>query len=177
VNQAVIGLQESRRFEEQRSAARELAAELEAMTRLHEFGSLLLTNTELPTIFEAALDATIALQRAELGMAQLFNASKGDFYIVAQRGFGPAFLSLFRDTLDPRTACGRAVLERARVVIEDVELDEVFAPLREAARQAGFRAVQSTPLFARDGEVLGVISTHFRDPHRPSERDLRRQRR
>jgi C4-dicarboxylate-specific signal transduction histidine kinase len=33
--------------------------------------------------------------------------------------------------------------------------------------------VQSTPLFSRAGETLGMISTHFRQPHRPSERELR----
>ena len=33
--------------------------------------------------------------------------------------------------------------------------------------------MQSTPLFSRSGEPLGMISTHFRQPHRPSERDLR----
>jgi signal transduction histidine kinase len=33
--------------------------------------------------------------------------------------------------------------------------------------------VQSTPLCSRDGELLGMLSTHFRDPHRPSERELR----
>jgi PAS domain S-box-containing protein len=151
----------------------ELATELGAMTRLHEFGSLLLTNTDLPTLLQAALDATIALQRADYGMAQLYDAYKGTFKLVAQRGFRPEFLGLLSEEPDRSTACGRALLGRVRVVIEDVELDEAFEPLREAARAAGFRAVQSTPLFARDGQPFGVISTHFQNPHRPSERDLR----
>jgi len=33
--------------------------------------------------------------------------------------------------------------------------------------------VQSTPLFSRGGKPLGIISTHFRSPHRASERELR----
>jgi signal transduction histidine kinase len=33
--------------------------------------------------------------------------------------------------------------------------------------------VQSTPVTSRSGELLGVLSTHFRNPHRPSERALR----
>jgi two-component sensor histidine kinase len=37
---------------------------------------------------------------------------------------------------------------------------------------AGVRAVQSTPLIDSKGEVLGMISTHFKMPHRPSEREL-----
>ena len=33
--------------------------------------------------------------------------------------------------------------------------------------------MQSTPLFSQGGEILGVISTHFKNPHRPSDRELR----
>jgi signal transduction histidine kinase len=43
----------------------------------------------------------------------------------------------------------------------------------EEHRKTGIRAVQSTPLFSRSGKVVGMISTHWRKPHRPSERDLR----
>jgi signal transduction histidine kinase len=32
--------------------------------------------------------------------------------------------------------------------------------------------VQSTPLLSRNGRVLGMISTHWSEPHQPSERDL-----
>ena len=42
------------------------------------------------------------------------------------------------------------------------------------ARAAGFRAVQSTPLIGRDGAPLGMLSTHFRSVHRPTEQELRR---
>ncbi|MGZ8384198.1 MAG: PAS domain-containing sensor histidine kinase, partial [Nitrospira sp.] len=38
----------------------------------------------------------------------------------------------------------------------------------------GYRAVQSTPLIARDGRPLGMLSTHWRSPHRSSELDLHR---
>src|SRR5206468_3618192 len=35
------------------------------------------------------------------------------------------------------------------------------------------RAVQSTPLVSRSGRLLGMISTHWREPHRPTERAFR----
>jgi PAS domain S-box-containing protein len=35
------------------------------------------------------------------------------------------------------------------------------------------RAVQSTPLVGRLGEVLGVFSTHYRTPCKPGDRDIR----
>ena len=40
-------------------------------------------------------------------------------------------------------------------------------------RRTGIAAVQSTPLFARDGQIVGMISTHWTRPHMPAERDLR----
>lgn len=44
---------------------------------------------------------------------------------------------------------------------------------RAVLRAAGIRAVQSTPLFTRGGVVLGMLSTHYPVPHRPSDRQLR----
>jgi PAS domain S-box-containing protein len=37
-----------------------------------------------------------------------------------------------------------------------------------------FALVQSTPLFSLSGKLLGMISTHWREPHQPTERALRR---
>ena len=42
----------------------------------------------------------------------------------------------------------------------------------EAYRQTGICAMQSTPLVSRTGRLLGMISTHWRNPYQPSERDL-----
>src|SRR5262249_40082224 len=60
-----------------------------------------------------------------------------------------------------------------RIIIEDVEVDHAFEPHRQVAATAGFRAVQSTPLKSRTGSVLGMLSTHFRTVHRPSQPDER----
>ena len=35
------------------------------------------------------------------------------------------------------------------------------------------RAVQTTPLFSRSGKPLGMLSTHWKRPHKPSSRDLK----
>jgi signal transduction histidine kinase/ActR/RegA family two-component response regulator len=42
-----------------------------------------------------------------------------------------------------------------------------------AYRECGIHAVQTTPLRSRDGRIVGMISTHWHQPHEPSERDLR----
>jgi PAS domain S-box-containing protein len=43
----------------------------------------------------------------------------------------------------------------------------------DASRRSGIRAVQSTPLISRSGQLLGMISTHWREPHQPTKLALR----
>ena len=198
VNQAAMALHEAQRTLEQRQVALEfeqrvalrtaelvdanrqlmllkdqLAAELLAMTRLHQFSTRLWAITELPAALEEALTATIEIQQADFGNVQLCNPESNVLEIVAQRGFNAQFLEYFDQLAHSSAVFGRAMHSRSRVVVEDVEIDEQFAPHRHIACAAGFRAVQSTPLFSRGGEFLGVISTHFKRPHRPSEHELR----
>jgi PAS domain S-box-containing protein len=166
-------IDDQKRVEQELLAVRdELAAELTAMTRLHALSTHLLEISEFQPLLEEVLDATIALQKADFGNIQLFNPETKALEIVAQRGFQQDFLEYFRNVRDTGAACGRAMELRERVIIEDVETDPAFAPHRHIAAISGFRAVQSTPLFSRSGEFLGMLSTHFRRPHRPLPRDL-----
>jgi PAS domain S-box-containing protein len=94
--------------------------------------------------------------------------------LVAQHGFEQEFRDVFRDVSpDDLGAAGRALRSQQRVIVEDVETDELYTPLRAVASAAGYRAVQLTPILSRAGDPLGMISTHWRAPHRPSERSLR----
>ncbi len=158
---------------QRKRAEEELTAELTAMTRLHDVSTHLLAISEFQPLLEEILDAAIALENADFGNIQIYNPETQALEIVAQRGFKQDFLEYFRSVHDSGAVCGRAMKLRQRVISEDVETDPEFAPHRHIAASAGFRAVQSTPLFSRSGEFLGTLSTHFRRAHRPSLRDLR----
>ena len=151
----------------------ELTTELTAMNRLHEVSTRLLITTELQPLLEEVLDATIALLNADFGNVQLYDAASGALKIVAQRGFQRDFLDYLNSVHEGTASCGAASQRRERVIVEDVLTDPVFAPHLHIVVPAGYRAVQSTPLLSRNGELLGMISTHFRNPHRPSEHELR----
>jgi PAS domain S-box-containing protein len=174
-NEELVAENAQRKRAEKESVAwkDELAAELMAMSRLHEFSTRLLSKAGLLPLLEEVLNAIIALQNADFGNVQLYNPETKTLEIVAYRGFQRNFLDYFSSVNEPGAACGRAMQRRERVIIEDVLADPDFEPHREIAASAGFRAVQSTPLFNRSGEPLGMISTHFRQPHRPSGHDLR----
>jgi PAS domain S-box-containing protein len=152
---------------------KKLAADLAAMTRLHELSMRLISAEELGSLLGEVLDAAIELQNAHFGTVQLRDAETGELEFVAQRNFGPDFLDNVNRVPGLHSAGGRALATRRRVMIQDVQRDPDYAPLRALAARAGYRAIVATPLFAHDGEPLGVLSTHFRAPYRPSEHELR----
>jgi len=121
---------------------------------------------------ETILDDTISLHGAEYGNVQL--PIGDELVIVAQRGLAAPFLKAFRRvTKDDGCACGRALRLRRTVVVSDVEDDAGFTKFLKDARAAGFRAVQSTPLFTSDGLLLGIVSTHFANVHEPTPIELK----
>ncbi|MBA3501887.1 MAG: response regulator, partial [Deltaproteobacteria bacterium] len=153
----------------------QLVAEVSALARLHQSSANLWRSRGLSAGLQEMLDAAIALLGADMGNVQILNPHKPVLEIIAQRGFQQDFLDFFREvSADAECACGRALREGRTILIEDIETEDSFAPYRQAAAAAGYRGVVSTPLVGRDGVPLGMLSTHFRHPHRPSEQGLRR---
>lgn len=127
----------------------------------------------LDTLLPQVLDGALALTGADFGNVQLLDPASGALLIATQSGFGSEFTDYFAVVDDGHSACGRAARDCAQTVIADVTTDPGFAPHREIAASAGFRAVQSTPLADSGGRLIGMVSTHWRRPGRPSGRDLR----
>jgi hypothetical protein len=125
-------------------------------------------------ILDDALDGAIALLGSDFGNIQLSAPRAAGLRIVAHRGCSEKFLNYFAVVDDETAACGRAMLNGAQIVVPDVERDPGFAVHRRIAASSGFRAVQSTPLVGCRGQTLGVISTHFGRPHRPTDGELAR---
>src|ERR1041385_8579049 len=94
--------------------------------------------------------------------------------MCVKKGFDRAFLEFFRDE-NPFSACAHAIEIQQRVVVEDVRKSALFVgtPSLKALSDAHVLAVQSTPLISSAGHVLGVISTHFGSPCRPTEQEIR----
>lgn len=146
--------------------------ELKVAKRLHQLVDRLVSATELHPLLDEALDGIVELQHAACGVLRLYNPQTKSLGFDAQRGFDKGFLDEL-SRLDLSTGfCGQAILERKRVLVEDLKAEPGFELLRQIATAAGFRAVQSTPLFSREGDPLGVVSTFFRQRYHPSEHEL-----
>jgi GAF domain-containing protein len=144
----------------------------QAMSLLHRLHAAVLQCSDPNLLVAQALDRSLSLVGGEFGNVQLLDTASDSLKIVAHDGFKAEFLDYFADVSDDRSACGRAAMRGVQTVIEDVNVDEAFAPHREVAADSGFRAVQSTPIIDFSGQLLGVISTHYRNRHRPTRTEL-----
>jgi PAS domain S-box-containing protein len=161
---------------EVRASEARIAADLAAMTRLHEVGNLCVrAGDKFDQCLGEIIATAIALTEADKGNIQLLDPETGTLTIAAHRGFDEPFLRFFARVRNDAAACARAMQTTQRVVVEDVMESEIFAgqPSLNVLIEAGVRAVQSTPLLSSAGNLLGMISTHYARPHQLSERELR----
>jgi PAS domain S-box-containing protein len=153
----------------------EMRRHAEATLRLQRISTLLIREGNNGSLYEHVLDAAIDLMSADMGSMQVFHPERGELRLLAERGFDPQSAAHWEWVRpDSASPCGMALSAGRRVIVPDIETYEAFAhtPGLDALRRVGIRAGQSTPLVARSGRLLGMISTHWRRPHRPTEREL-----
>jgi signal transduction histidine kinase len=163
VNQAEEALRESE--------AR-LAAELAFTQRLHRMSMVVATSMSQKEALKEILAADMQLHLADLGSIQLYDDMVGQLKIVAHKGFSGPLVTEFNDMITrDGSASDRALRSKHPARVPDVLTDSAYEPHREIASRIGYRAVQATPLLAGDGSVIGILSTHFREPHDFTTRD------
>jgi PAS domain S-box-containing protein len=154
----------------------QLASELAATRQLQQISIQLIHSSDPEVLYEKILDAAVAIMRSDFASMQMFYPERGELRLLAYRGFNPT-AAAFWEWVRPGSGstCGAALATGDRSIVPDIELSDFMAGSEDldTYRQTGIRAVQSTPLVSRAGRLLGMISTHWRNSHQPSERDLR----
>ena len=119
------------------------------------------------------VDAAIAITAADMGNIQLLDQGTGTLKFVTSRGLGREYLEHF-DTVHggQGSSCAAAMETGERVVVGDLTESLFTGKDLDVMLAAGARAVQSTPLIGRSGQLVGMLSTHYRVPRVPSDRDL-----
>ncbi len=150
-----------------RELQEEQAADLAATLKLQEVSSRLLSAVELPPLLRQLLDATIEMQRADFGCVQLYNPALASLRWLRSAASMTSLLRTIRSAWVRSVGCERPLdfATRGRIVVSDVNEEEVTNRCAQFAAEAGYRAVHSTPLFDRNDQPLGVLTTHFRQPH------------
>lgn len=155
---------------------RRLAGEVAGAQTLQSISTRLISESTQESLLELVLDAALELMGADSASLQMLEPDRETLTLIGWRNMHPDAVAYWRRvSLGSTTSCGHALRDHTRIVIPDVETCDFMAgtdDLRET-RRCGVRSVQSTPLQARSGALLGMLSTHWRRPHVPTDHDFR----
>jgi len=162
-----------------RQSEQSLAAELDAARRLQQVSTQLIQADRVEALYEQILDTAVTILHADFASIQILYAERGtagELRLLGHRGFteeAARFWEWVRP--DSGSPCGKALSTGQRVIVPDVQDCEFLAGSvdREVLLQTGIRAVQTTPLYSRPGTLLGMLSTHWCQPHEPTANELR----
>jgi len=179
VQTIIRDITERKRAEEAlRRSEQNLAVELDAAQHLQRISAQLIRADDIETLYEQILDTAVAILHADFASIQMLYPERGtggELRLLGYRGFN-AQAAKFWEWVRPasRSACGVALHTGQRVVVPDVQQCDFMAGSDdlETYLQTGIHAVQTTPLFSRSGVLLGMISTHWREPHEPTASEL-----
>ena len=176
---ASLAQQVSVASQQKAQVAEQLVAELADTKLLQDLSAELIHSESDEMLFEKIMDAAVAIMRSDFASMQMLfpeRGSGGELKLLAFRGFNPQAAEFWTWVrADSASTCGVALRTAQRVVVPDIEQCDFMVGTDDldTYRQTAIRAVQTTPLLARSGRLVGMISTHWRQPHEPSQRDLR----
>ncbi|RYD91746.1 MAG: histidine kinase, partial [Sphingomonadales bacterium] len=149
---------------------------------LHGISVALIGEQDSRALYSKIVDAAVAIMGSQFGTMQALlplddpSGHGGSLNLLASHGLPPEALAYWEYvTPSAHSSCTAALKSGARAIISDFETWPQIAGTEdlEAFRRTGIRAAHTTPLLTREGELLGMISTHWSKPHQPTERDLR----
>ncbi|WP_339383345.1 ATP-binding protein [Oculatella sp. LEGE 06141] len=161
-----------------------VAADLQDTQRLRELAARLVTEGDAQTLYQEILSTAIALTQADAGTVQLLDDATQELVLFATQGLEQKMTDRFyRVNVSSNTPCGIALrhsgssggAQRAQRTLVDFDVPESEDPdgSMRIHVESGYLSAQSTPLLTRSGKVIGMVSTHWRKHHRPSDRELR----
>lgn len=152
-----------------------MAAELADTRQLQQVSSRLIQEDDMNALYGQILDAAKAVMHSDMASLQMLDPVRNELKLLAHKGFDPAS-AVFWEWVSPTSgsSCGGALHKAAREIVRDVELCDYVQGTEDLDffRLSGIRGVQSTPLLSRSGHLVGMISTHWKKPHEPGEREL-----
>ncbi|MBD2449783.1 response regulator [Nostoc sp. FACHB-152] len=160
---------------DRKQAEATIATDLENTRLLHDLSARLINEDNIQVLYDEIMATAIALTKADAGTVQILDKATQDLLLLASQGFDRTMTDHFyRVNASSNTPCGIALRRGTRTFIDfDVpECDDPDGSLRMHVN-AGYLSAQSTPLISRSGKPIGMVSTHWCRPHRPSDRELR----
>ena len=159
-----------------RQSEQRLAREVAGAKTLQSISTRLISESTPESLYAQILGAAMELMASDAASVQMLAADHASLRLLAWRNFHPDSAAFWqRVEVGAGSTCSKALRDNERVVVADIEACEFMAGTQDQQeyRRSGIRAVQSTPLRSRSGRPLGMLSTHWRTPHTPTEEDFR----
>jgi len=161
-----------------RESEGQLAKELGATRQLQRVGALLIEGGDINALCQNIVNAAVAIMGSDFASIHMYHperGERGELHLLASHGFDPQAIEFWEWVrADSGNTCGEALRTGQRAIATNVEACDFMtgADAQAAYLQTGIYAAQSTPLISRSGDLLGMISTHWRAPHGPTEGEL-----
>lgn len=153
----------AQRTEALRASEAGMAAQLRGSRVLNELWASLVGERDPDVLYRQILKAAMALARADGGTVQLLDPETQELVIVADSGFPAAMVEHFRRVpAGSSTSCGQALRANRRAFADYAAPAAALDPSLRMHADLGLRLGQSTPLVARTGLIIGMVSTHTR---------------
>ena len=178
-DQVSVAIERRRSEDAIRESRAQLEAELADTKLLQSISAELLHEDNTQALYEKIIDAAMQIMHSEYASIQMFypeSKNGGELKLLAFHGFNHEAAKFWKSVnADSSSSCGNSLRTGKRVIVPDVENCDFMTGSEDQIiyLQASIRAVQTTPLLSRKGELVGMISTHWSNPHEPSKRDLR----
>lgn len=174
-----MGLAERQRIEDllHQSETR-LEVELADAKLLQSISAHLIHEEHIDNLYSRIMEAAVTIMQSDFASMQMYYPGQGKtgrLHMLASSGLSQQVKDYWEWVdADAGTICALAMRIGKRFISSDLHNCEfvVGTPDHEMFVQAGVLAAQSTPLFSRGGKLLGMISTHWKHHHMPSDRDL-----
>ncbi len=157
-----------------RQSEQRLAREVAGAETLQSISARLISESTPESLYAQILAAAIELMASDAASVQMLAADQTSLRLLAWRNFHPDSAAFWQRVAVGAGRTCKALRDNERVVVTDIEACEFMAgtPDQLEYRRSGIRAVQSTPLRSRSGRPLGMLSTHWRTSHIPTEEDF-----
>jgi len=152
-----------------------VVSDLKHMRLLRDLSARAVDEDNIEVLYGEIVEIAIALTKAKGGTLRMLKQGTQKLSLLAQRGF-PQHIASRIQCLE---ACSQGICD-----IESGECCRTFIefatpegePTDDIAQQhieAGFLYAQATPLISRNGNLIGMVATHWPTQYQPTRKELR----
>ena len=158
---------------ESKQAEAVIKADLRDTQILQRLSTRLICEDNIQVFYDEIMEAAVALMESDGGCFQILDEATQELILISTKGLGEKIGEHFHCVdVSSSTSCGNALSTKQRTFVDFNLHDDPDSSL-QILLEEGFLCAQSTPLISRSGKTIGMVSTHWRKHHRPSERELR----